>query len=307
VGERPTVLMLGGPTAAGKTEAAIAVAEAFGAVIVSADAMQVYRGMDIGTAKVTPEERARAPHVGIDLVDPNQDFDVSDFLALADEAIASGAPVVVAGGTGFYLQALLRGLVRTPPVDPVLRAGLEADPELYRRLQEADPVLAERLHPNDRVRLVRGMEVFLQLGRRLSELQDEHATAPNRVEAVGLHLDRDDLDARIDARVLQMMERGYLEEVRGLLAAGYGPELKPMQSLGYRHLASHLLHGLPLEEAVRLTQRDTRRFARKQRTWMNTLRFEEVREGHVRRALEVAGVAFGRAPAPLHAAGPGPT
>jgi tRNA dimethylallyltransferase len=292
VAEQARVLVLGGPTATGKTEAALAVAKAYGAVIVSADAMQVYRGMDIGTAKVTPEERARAPHLAVDVVDPDQPFDASDFLTIADQAIAGDRPVVVAGGTGFYLHALLRGLVQTPKVDPALRAELEQDPCLYARLVELDPVLAARLHPHDRVRLVRGVEVFLQLGRRLSDLHAEHAAAPDRVRAIGLHLDRDDLDQRIDGRVQAMMEAGYLDEVRGLLAAGFGPTLKPLQSLGYRHLTEHLLHGLPLDEAVARTQRDTRRFARKQRTWMNTLRFPVVRTEHIARALQAAALAF---------------
>lgn len=286
-------LLIGGPTAAGKTEAALAVAERHGAVIVSADAMQVFRGMDIGTAKPSAEERARVPHLGIDVVDPDEPFDVADFVALADEALAGDRPVVVAGGTSLYLRALVRGLVQTPPVDPTLRAELEADSDLHRRLTEVDPVLAARLHPHDRVRLVRGMEVWLQAGVRLSALQDAHAAAPDRIPFVGIFLDRDDLDARIDQRVLAMMDAGYVDEVQRLLDAGYTRDLKPMLSLGYRHLASHLLDGLPLDEAVRRTQRDTRRFARKQRTWANTLRWPEVRSEPVEAALDAAREAFG--------------
>ncbi len=291
--DRPKVLVLAGPTAAGKTAAALWVGEKWGATVVSADAMQVYRGMDIGTAKVTPEEQARVPHVGIDVVNPDEPFDANDFVALADEVIASGERVIVAGGTGFYIRALIRGLVQTPAVDPVLRAELEATADLHAILREVDPVLADRLHPNDRVRLVRGIEVFRQSGRRLSDLQAEHAAQPDRVAAVGLCLDRSDLYARIDQRVRMMMEQGYLDEVKGLLEQGYSRTLKPMQSLGYRHLTSHLLDGMPLQEAVRLTQRDTRRFSRKQRTWMNTLQFETVFEDH-REAVEKAAVeAFG--------------
>src|SRR5690606_5707082 len=140
----------------------------------------------------------------------------------------------VAGGTSLYLRAMVRGLVPTPEVDPALRAELEGLPDLYPRLEAVDPALAARLHPNDRLRLVRGLEVFHATGRRLSALQDEHARAPDRVRAVGLWLDRSDLDARIDRRVRRMLDDGYAEEVRRLLDAGYGRELKPMQSLGYR-------------------------------------------------------------------------
>lgn len=289
----PTVLVLAGPTAAGKTEAALAVAERHGATVVSADAMQVYRGMDVGTAKASPAEQARVPHVGIDAVDPDQPFDARDFVALADGVLAAGGPVVVAGGTSFYVRALQRGLVETPPVDPALRAELETLDDPHAALAAVDPTLAARLHPHDRVRLVRGLEVWHQAGVRLSELQDAHAAAPDRIRVLGLCLDRDDLDARIDARAVRMIGDGYVDEVRRLLDAGYHRDLKPMRSLGYRHLCDHVLDGLPLDEAVRRTQRDTRRFARKQRTWTNTLRLPVVRAAHVDAALAAATRAFG--------------
>jgi tRNA dimethylallyltransferase len=274
------LLVLAGPTAAGKSAAAIAVAEKYGAVVLSADAMQVYRGMDVGTGKATPEERARVLHFGIDLVDPDQPFDASDFVALGDRVIAEHPRVVVAGGTSLYVRSLIRGLVETPPVDPDLRRELEALPDLHARLAEVDPVLAQRLHPHDTKRLVRGLEVYRLSGKRLSELQDEHGTAPDRYAAVGVWLDRSDLDARIDARVHQMIADGYVAEVQRLLDAGFGRDLKPVQSLGYRHLCDHVLDGLPLDEAVRRTQRDTRRFARKQRNWMKVLGYERLLDDH---------------------------
>lgn len=285
------MLILAGPTSAGKTAAALAVAEHLGAVIVSADAMQVYRGMDIGTGKATAEEQARALHLGIDVRDPDESFDAADFVALADRALAEHDRVVVAGGTSLYLRALVRGLVATPPADPELRARLEQLPDPHGALALADPALATRLHPHDRVRILRGLEVFEATGTRLSALQEAHAAQPDRVRATGLWLDREALDERIDVRVLQMVEAGYTGEVRGLLAAGYGPTLKPMRSLGYRHLCAHLLEGLELEEAVRRTQRDTRRFARKQRNWMRTLGFTPVEaddHGHILRVAEEA-------------------
>lgn len=288
------LLVLAGPTSAGKTEAALWIAERWGAVVVSADAMQVYKGMDVGTGKCPLPERRGVPHVGIDVCEPREPFDASDFVALAEETIARHRRVIVAGGTSLYIHALVRGLVSTPPVDPKLRAELEAADDLFERLEEVDPTLASRLHRNDRVRLVRGLEVFLQSGRRLSELHDEHAEQPDRFAVDGLWLDREDLYDRIDRRVHQMMEDGYLEEVRNLLDAGVHRDLRPMQSLGYRHLCAHLLDGLPLDETIRCTQRDTRRFARKQRNWKRTLNFETARSDDLARLEALGCAAFGQ-------------
>jgi tRNA dimethylallyltransferase len=265
------VLAIAGPTGAGKTAAAIAVAEAYGAVVVSADAMQVYRGLDIGTNKATTEEQRRAPHFAIDVRDPDEAFDAADFVAIADEVRARHERVVLCGGTSLYLRSFTRGLVAVPDVDRALRTELEALADPHGELARVDPALAARLHPHDTKRIVRGLEVFRASGRRLSELQDAHGQEPDRVPTVGLWLDVPDLDERLDARVLSMIDRGYVAEVEGLLARGYARTLKPMQSLGYRHLCDHLLDALPLDEAIRRTQRDTRRFARKQRTWMRGL------------------------------------
>lgn len=290
-----TLLVIAGPTAAGKSAAALAVCEAYGATLVSADAMQVYRGMDIGTAKPTAEEQARVPHVGIDVVEPIEPFDAGRFIALAEEAIAQG-PVVVAGGTALYIRSLLRGLVETPPVDPAIRSAIAARPNLHAELAAVDPELAERLHPNDHKRLVRGIEVFETTGRKLSALQAEHAARPDRHAAYGLWLDRSDLDTRIDARVQVMLEAGYLEEVEKLLGSGVPVTAKPMRSLGYRHLAATVLEGLPVEEAARRTCRDTRRFARKQRTWGRQLGFPAFLDQHAGAVWEAAEAAFGPRP-----------
>ncbi len=287
------VLVLAGPTSAGKTAAALAVAEAFEAVVLSADAMQVYRRLDIGTGKATAEEQARVPHEGIDLVEPDEAFSAGDFVELGDRVVAAHDRVVVAGGTSLYLRSFLRGLVRTPAVDPELRRELEASDDLHEELARVDPPLAARLHPADRVRLVRGIEVFRQLGRRLSDLQAEHARSPDRVAHRALWLDREDLAERIDARVLAMVEMGWVDEVRDVLAAGFARTLKPLQSLGYRHVCDHLLDQLPLEEAIRRTQRDTRHFARKQRTWMRGLGYPPVTEDAVTRAHREAEALWG--------------
>lgn len=294
--DRPAALLIGGPTASGKTALALEIARQWGAVIVSADAMQVYRGMDIGTAKPSAAERAAVPHVGIDVVDPHEPFDAAAFVALADAALQGDRPVIVAGGTSLYLHALVRGLVHTPDADPVLRAEILAGGDLHRRLAKVDPILAARVHPHDTVRLVRGLEVHAQTGTPLSALQAAHADAPDRLRAHTLWLDARDLTERIDARVHAMIAAGYVDEVRALLDRGVDRTLKPMQSLGYRHLADHVLDGLPLDEAVRRTQRDTRRFARRQRTWHNTLGWPVVSGEAARETAITAAVAcFGRA------------
>lgn len=286
------VVAVAGPTSAGKSALALGLAERLGWTLVSADAMQVYRGLDVGTGKPSAEERARVPHVGVDVAEPGEPFDAADFVALCDAAMAAG-PVVVCGGTALYLQALRRGLVEAPAGGPALRAELSALPDLHAALMAVDPALAARLHPHDHVRLLRGLEVHALTGERLSALQEAHAAMPDRHELVGVWLDRDDLDARIDARVLAMMDAGYLAEVRGLLERGVSPDCKPMRSLGYRHLTEHALAGLPLDEAVRRTQRDTRAFARKQRTWRKALPLPAVGPEDAARALDEAARACG--------------
>lgn len=258
---KPLVLL--GPTGAGKSDVALRLAERYGATVVSMDAMQVYRGMDIGTAKLPAADRARVPHRCIDVRDPDQPFTAADFVAEAD---AVQGPMILCGGTTFYFRAWERGLVPAPPVDPALRAELEALPDPHRLLAEVDPALAARLHPHDRVRVIRGLEVWRATGRRLSDLHAEAPRARRPCEVVWL--DRDDLYEALDRRVLGMMAAGYLDEVAGLLAAGWSRALKPMRSLGYLHLAAHLAGELELEEAVRRTQRDTRHLARKQRMFL---------------------------------------
>jgi tRNA dimethylallyltransferase len=253
-------LVLAGVTASGKSTLAVTIAQEFGAAIVSMDAMQVYRGMDIGTAKLPPHERGGVVHHAIDIRDPDEAFTARDWVDLA-EAVAQ--PVVLVGGTTFYLRAYLRGLVETPPVDPALRAELEALPDPWSRLREIDPLLAARLHPNDRVRVIRGLEVHALGGRPLGELHAADVGQERDVEL--LWIDHPGAYARVDARVLAMMSAGYLDEVSSLLGHGYGRDCKPMKSLGYAHLAAHLAGELELDEAVRRTQRDTRTLARKQR------------------------------------------
>ncbi|HIE72382.1 MAG TPA: tRNA (adenosine(37)-N6)-dimethylallyltransferase MiaA, partial [Planctomycetes bacterium] len=240
----------------------------------------------------TREEQERVPHFGLDLVLPNEPFNAGDFVDLADRVLAEHPRVIVAGGTSLYIQALIRGLVKTPQPDRELRQTLEEHPDLHAELTRLDPELAKRLHPNDSKRLIRGLEVVMLGGIRLSELQAKHATEPDRLNTVALWLDRDDLPQRIETRVHQMVAQGYLHEVQGLLDDGYDSSLKPMQSLGYRHICAHTRGEFDLDNAIELTIRATRRFSRKQRTWMRSLEFPRAVEDHLLKSTRAAQEAF---------------
>jgi tRNA dimethylallyltransferase len=275
----PRIIVICGPTAVGKTAAGIEVARALGGEIVSADSMQVYRFMDIGTAKPTAAEQAAVRHHLIDIVDPDEPFDAAVYAAMGRRALGQlirrGIPPVVVGGTGLYIKALLHGLFRSAARDPTVRARLRAEAEsqgaaaLHARLERCDPQTAARLHPNDTVRVLRALEVFEATGRPISELQREHrfGDAPFHTLKIGLTLDRETLYRRIDRRVEAMAAAGLEDEVRGLLAKGYGPRLKPMQSIGYSHMAAFIAGAVSHAECLRTLQRDTRRFAKRQLTW----------------------------------------
>ncbi len=275
----PFVIVLCGPTAAGKTTVGIRLARELDGEIVSADALQVYRRMDIGTAKPTAAERALVPHHLIDVVEPDQPFDAARYVALARPAVEDilrrGKVPLVVGGTGLYIRALLHGLFPAPAVDPTVRVRLAAEltargvEAMHARLAQCDPEAARRLHPRDSARILRALEVFAATGRPISALQRAHrfADSPYVSRILGLRLERSVLYARIDRRVEEMLAAGLEEEVRGLLAAGFSPALKAMQALGYRHIAAWLEGSLSREEAVRTMKRDTRRYAKRQMTW----------------------------------------
>jgi len=280
----PPVVVIAGPTAAGKSALALELAERMGGEIVNADSMQVYRYMDIGTAKPGPAERARVPHHLLDVVTPDVPYDAGRYLrdarAAAAQVHARGAPVLLVGGTGLYIRAFLHGLVSEGGgADPALRARLEAeharavaggDPgRLHRRLGELDPDSAGRIHPHDLRRVIRALEILERTGRPASEVRARQGLADRPYRWLYLVLDPGaaELDPRIDARCRAMVEGGLLQEVRDLYARGYGPELRPLQSIGYRHMAPVAAGSDTLANAVRAMQRDTRRFARRQRTW----------------------------------------
>ncbi len=274
-----------GPTAGGKSALAIELADALRtrtdthAEIVSADSMQVYREMDIGTAKPTPEERARIPHHLIDILDPAEPFSVDRWLSLAERCIGElregGVLPIVVGGTHLYAKALLEGLFPSPEPDPGIRARLAGmDPRARRELLErVDPAAAARIHPNDVRRTVRALEVWETTGTPISELQRQWDAGRVRPDAllVGLEWPAETLSRRINARVKDMMARGFLDEVRALHEAGrIGPNAA--QALGYRQLIDHLEGRLTLDEAVERIKIETRRFAKNQRTWLRRLR-----------------------------------
>jgi tRNA dimethylallyltransferase len=272
------LLVIAGPTATGKTRAAIELARHFDGELVGADSVQVYRGFDIGSAKPTAPELGGVPHHLIDVLDPDQDIDAVAYANLADAAIRGirgrrRLPIVV-GGTGLWIRALLRGLVDVPAVDVALRKRLEAaaasegPSALHARLAEVDPLSARAVHPNDTFRIVRALEVYEQTGRSLGSLRAEHALGRLRYLAsfVVLDLDRAQHATLIDRRVKGMLERGWIEEVRGLRAR-WGDDLRPLGSVGYREVLAHVRDGLSIDETLQQIRRATRVYARRQRTW----------------------------------------
>ncbi len=273
------VVLIAGPTAVGKTALSLSLAETLGTEIINADSMQVYRYMDIGTAKPSVEERARIRHHLIDVADPDEPYDAALFVRQARPVIESlharGRIPLVVGGTGLYMKALTRGLCPGPGADPETRRGVLEDLErrgllsLHEELRRVDPTCAAKIHPNDRQRIVRALEVFRSTGVPLSQWQDAHGFRHNlyRTVKIALYRERRDLYERIDGRVLQMMAQGLVDEVRGLVERGYPCTLKSMQSLGYRHMCLYLAGTISLDEAVRVLQRDTRRYAKRQLTW----------------------------------------
>lgn len=272
------LIVVAGVTAAGKTAAALALARRHDGELIGADSVQVVRGFDIGSAKPTRGELDGIPHHLIDVVDPDEAIDAKRFAALADRAIADvrarGKRPIVVGGTGLWIRALLRGLVVLPPVSPEVRAALEAEadrigaPALHARLATVDPAAAARLHPNDRLRVVRALEVFEQTGEPLGALQDAHEKGAPRYDAHVFALDRprEALYEALRARLRAMVERGWVDEVRALLAR-WGPDVRAMQSVGYRQVAQHVLEGVPIEETLRLAYKASRVYTRRQRTW----------------------------------------
>jgi tRNA dimethylallyltransferase len=261
-----------GPTASGKTEAGIALARRLGADVASCDSMLVYRGMDIGTAKPTPAQRAEVPHHLLDLAEPSERFTVARFQQAAKDVVAAGRSLLV-GGSGLYFRAVVDEL-RFPPEDPAVRAALEAEAdslggdELYARLADIDPIAAARIDPANVRRTIRALEVSTITGAPFSDFAAawERYDA-ERVRVAGVRLDGGALNARVRVRVAAMLEAGWLEEVRSLLGRGFGAWLTATQAIGYAELAQHLEGSLPLDEAMERTVKRTKELARRQMAW----------------------------------------
>ncbi|RZB34377.1 MAG: tRNA dimethylallyltransferase [Desulfobacteraceae bacterium Eth-SRB1] len=277
--DKPKIVVICGPTGIGKTSAAIEIAGEFKGEIINADSMQIYKYMDIGTAKPTIDEQARIKHHMIDIVCPDEPFDAAMYAKMAREISMKldSRDVVpfVAGGTGFYIKALLYGLFMAGRSDVNIRERLKREAEvhgadfLHTRLSKCDPVAAENIHPNDEYRIIRALEIYEITGKSLSEYHEEHrfADEPFKVLTIGLDMNREILYDRINSRVDAMIDAGLVDEVKRLLHKGYSENLKPMQSIGYRHAVDYIKGRLSWDEAMLTLKRDTRRYAKRQMTW----------------------------------------
>ena len=273
------IVVILGPTASGKSALAVELAERFGGEVVNADSMQIYRYMNIGTAKPTPEEMDSVLHHLLDVADPNEDYSAGRYRAAAVAAIYNihrrGKRAFVTGGTGLYIKALTSGLFEGPGANKRLReellleAQLQGPDSLHRKLAEVDPVSAEKIHPNNLKRVIRALEVYITSSKPLSEFHKEHAfsESPYDTLKIGIRKDRKVLYGDIDARVEKMVEGGLKTEVEGLLKMGYREDLKPMRALGYKEMVAVIRGDSTLDDAVTLLKKNTRNYAKRQMTW----------------------------------------
>lgn len=276
---KPKLIIIAGPTASGKTALAVEMAHEFNGEIINADSMQVYRYMDIGTAKPNIRERRGIIHHLIDVVNPDDDFNAARYRELAvpviKEIVDRKKTCLVVGGTGLYIKTLLGGLMDCPGKDPGIREDLANEckekgaPFLHERLRQLDPESAARIHPNDRTRVIRALEIISVTKRPHSSILMEHGFSENPFLTLKICLDtdREKLYERINNRSRHMIEAGLVDETEGLIKRGYSPELRSMSSLGYRHAVSFLRKEWNREETISNLKRDTRRYAKRQLTW----------------------------------------
>lgn len=276
-GKQPPLLIILGPTAIGKTGLAIEIASELNGEIIGADSRQIYKYMDIGTAKPTSIQRERVVHHLIDFIEPDEDFTLAQYqeqaYAAIDNVIERGKLPLLVGGTGQYITAVEEGwsIPRVPP-NFELREELNAEAELigveafHAKLTEIDAEAADKIHPNNVRRVVRALEVYLETGTPISVLQRK-TPPPYRIRVLGLKMEREPLYERADLRVDQMIRDGFVAEVQALLNKGYNRNLPSMSALGYREMATHLLDGIPLVEAIQLTKNSTHDFIRRQEVW----------------------------------------
>ena len=282
VDDSSKLIIISGPTCSGKSALAVELASIVGGEIINADSMQVYRGMDIGTAKLPMLERKGIPHHLIDIINPDQEFNAALFLVhtlpIIKDLHSKKIPIIVVGGTGLYVRALLGGLFDCPPTDLDLRKNLWAECEkkgpsfLHEKLSRLDRQAAERINQMDKVRVIRALEVIHLTGYKFSELTKKHDFSNKRFSPLNLclHVDRHILYNRINKRTIFMIDSGIINEVEVLLKMGYDSRLKSMQAIGYRHIVRFLEDKWNLDETIRLIQRDTRRYAKRQLTWLRT-------------------------------------
>ena len=274
------IICIAGPTASGKTALAVELAKELNGEVVSCDSMQVYRRMDIGTAKPTKDEMQGIPHHMLDVADPEEDFSVSRYCAMAEPIVADilrrGKTAIIAGGTGLYMDSLIRGNAFAPFPSTGVREALEAQADdlgmetMLARLQAIDPEAASRLHRKDRKRILRALEVYLETGQTITEHNRRTQAVPPRFHPLWLGLDfedRADLYARIDRRVGLMLEQGLMEEIQGLLASGIPPRATAMQAIGYKEFVDALEGRCTLEQAADQVRQSSRRYAKRQLTW----------------------------------------
>ena len=274
------IICIAGPTASGKTALAVALAKELNGEVVSCDSMQVYRRMDIGTAKPTPDEMQGIRHHMLDVAEPEEDFSVSRYCAMAgpivDDIVARGKTAIIAGGTGLYMDSLIRGNDFAPFPSTGVREQLDAEADscgiqvLFDRLKSIDPDAAGKLHLSDRKRIIRALEVYLETGETITEHNRKTQLIPPRYRPIWLGLDfenRADLYGRIDARVGMMLEAGLVEEIRSLLASGIPEKCTAMQAIGYKEFVAALDGKCSIEEAADQVRQSSRRYAKRQLTW----------------------------------------
>ena len=275
--DKPKILLVAGPTASGKTSLAIKLASLLDGEIVNADSMQIYRGMDIGTSKPTIAERKGIVHHMFDVAAPDEDFNASLYKSMSrkiiDNIIERDKKCVVVGGSGFYIKALTKGLYHAPHAEPELREKLymewnKSPEDLHKKLADIDPKSAYLIHPNDKARIVRALEIFYITGCKPSVLSEEHKflDCPYNVFFSALTLPREQLYEKIDKRCEMMLMQGLIDETAAIVQK-YGPEIKPMNSIGYKHAYNYISGGLSLEDMMLYFKRDTRHYAKRQITW----------------------------------------
>ncbi|MBF0225250.1 MAG: tRNA (adenosine(37)-N6)-dimethylallyltransferase MiaA [Desulfobacterales bacterium] len=276
---KPKIIVICGSTGVGKTAISIEIAKKFNGEIVNADSMQIYKYLDIGTAKPNPYELSLAPHHLISIIEPDEAFDAGKYSQIAKNVIEEinlkGKLAIIVGGTGLYIKALIHGLFRGDSANESIleqlkkEAGIYGSEYLHNKLASFDPDSAKKIHPNDLFRIIRAIEIYESTGIPISKHQNKHGFSDAQFDAlkIGLNIERNLLYEKINDRVHEMLKSGFLEEVENILKMGYSPDLKPLQSIGYRHLIEYIYKQKSFEETIETLKQDTRRYAKRQLTW----------------------------------------